>query len=122
MATARADADTARAHADLPVTSGFFDFRVPDVIESGLPTSLSTLSVVPGIRWDYRIDDFWRVAPFVEAGIARDNGSDRDARVMTAGARAEWRGETRYGDGRYVAAFSYAYADPQGDRSTTSRC
>ncbi len=34
----------------LPVTAGFFDFRVSDVIESGLPTSLSTLSVVPGLR------------------------------------------------------------------------
>jgi len=97
----------------LPVTTGFFDFRVPDVIETGLPTSISTLSVVPGIRWDYRIDDAWRVAPFVEAGLARDNGTDLEAQVMTAGARAEWLGETRWGEGRYVAAFSYAYADPQ---------
>ncbi len=35
---------------------------------------------------------------------------------MTVGARAQWHGETRFGDGRYVAAFSYAYADPQGQR------
>jgi hypothetical protein len=97
----------------LPVTAGFFDFRVPDVIETGLPTNISTLSVVPGLRWDYRIDDAWRVAPFVEAGLARDNGADLQARVMTAGVRAEWLGETRWGDGRYVASFSYAYADPQ---------
>ena len=100
----------------LPVTAGFFDFRVPDVIETGLPTSISTLSIVPGIRWEFRIDDFWRLAPFVEAGIARDNGTDQQAQVMTAGARAEWRGETRYGEGRYVAAFAYAYADPQEGR------
>ncbi len=97
----------------LPVTAGFFDFRVPDVIETGLPSSISTLSVVPGLRWDYRLDEAWQVAPFVEAGLARDNGTDLEARVMTAGARAEWRGETRWGEGRYVAAFSYAYADPQ---------
>jgi hypothetical protein len=97
----------------LPVTAGFFDFRVADVIQTGLPSSVSTLSIVPGLRWDHRIDRFWRIAPFVEAGLARDNATDLEARVMTAGARAEWRGETRWGDGRYVAAFTYAYADPQ---------
>jgi hypothetical protein len=98
----------------LPVTLGFFDFRVQDVIETGLPTSLSTVSFVPGLRWDYRLDDFWRVEPFVEAGFARDNASDLRATVTTAGTRAEWRGETRWGDGRYVAAASYAYADARG--------
>lgn len=98
----------------LPVTFGFFDFRVQDVIETGLPTSLSTISFVPGLRWEYRLDDFWRVEPFVEAGIARDNASDLRATVGTIGARAEWRGETRWGLGRYVAAASYAHADARG--------
>jgi hypothetical protein len=98
----------------LPVTLGFFDFRVQDVIETGLPTSLSTVSVVPGLRWQYRLDDFWQVEPFVEAGVARDNANDLRAAVATAGARAEWRGETRWGDGRYVAAASYAHADARG--------
>jgi hypothetical protein len=98
----------------LPVTFGFFDFRVQDVIETGLPTSLSTVSFVPGLRWEYRLDDFWRVEPFVEAGVARDNASDLRATVSTVGARAEWRGETRWGMGRYVAAVSYAHADTRG--------
>lgn len=98
----------------LPVTLGFFDFRVQDVIEADLPSSISTVSVVPGLRWTYRLDDYWKIEPFAEAGVARDNGSDLQATVGTIGARAEWRGESRWGAARYVGAASYAYADARG--------
>lgn len=39
----------------LPVTLGFFDFKVQDILESGLPSDLSTLSFVPGLRWEIGI-------------------------------------------------------------------
>lgn len=94
----------------LPVTAGFFDFRVQDVIGSGLPTRLSTVSFVPGLRWDRPLGPRWRLEPFVEAGIARDNGSNLEATVATVGTEGLWRGETRWGMARYVAAASYAWA------------
>lgn len=98
----------------LPVTAGFFDFRVQDVIGSGLPTRLSTVSFVPGLRWDRPLGPRWRLEPFVEAGIARDNGSNLEATVATVGTEGLWRGETRWGMARYVAAASYAWADARG--------
>ena len=98
----------------LPVTAGFFDFRVQDVIGSGLPTRLSTVSFVPGLRWDRPLGPRWRLEPFVEAGIARDNGSNLEASVATVGTEAQWRGETRWGMARYVVAASYAWADARG--------
>jgi len=94
----------------LPVTLGFFGFKVQDVVETGLPSDISTLSFVPGLRATYRLGDHWRMRPFVEAGLAVDRTEDLRSRVVTVGGDAEWRGPWRGGDGRYRAMLEYSRA------------
>jgi hypothetical protein len=52
----------------LPVTAGFFDFNPVDVIESGPPTRVDSLSIVPGIELDYLLDNDWHLIPYARAG------------------------------------------------------
>lgn len=94
----------------LPLTLGFFGFKVQDVIETGLPSDISTASFVPGLRATWRVGEHWRLRPFVEAGLAVDRTEDLRSRVFTVGGDAEWRGRWPGGDGRYRAALEYSTA------------
>jgi hypothetical protein len=79
-----------RTRLTLPVTIGLADFKPTDVIESGLPRNLDTLSFVPGVEVRVSVADNWRLEPFVEAGIARDKTNDLDERVYSGGLRSRY--------------------------------
>jgi hypothetical protein len=77
-----------RASLTLPVTLGFIDFKPVDVVDTGLPQSLDSMSFVPGLTLEVLLSTRWRIEPFVEAGIARDRTSDFDQRIYAAGLRS----------------------------------
>ena len=77
-----------RVSLTLPVTLGFIDFEPIDVVETGLPQSLDSLSFVPGLMLDIALASRWRLQPFVEAGIARDRDSDHDQNIYAVGLRS----------------------------------
>jgi hypothetical protein len=83
-------APDARVAAKLtfPVTLGFIDFEPIDVVHTGLPQSLDSLSFVPGLTLDIAIAPRWRLQPFVEAGIASDRASDLDQNIYAVGVRS----------------------------------
>jgi len=72
----------------LPVTIGFFDFQPRDVVESGVPQHLDTLSFVPGLELRFPVRDNWLLMPYVEAGMAADRTGETRAYVYTAGVRS----------------------------------
>lgn len=45
----------------LPVTIGIVDFEARDVIDTGLPENLDTLSFVPGIELDIELTPHWHL-------------------------------------------------------------
>jgi hypothetical protein len=77
-----------RPRLTLPVSIGFVDFKPRDVVDSGLPQGLDTISIVPGIALDIDIVDDWQLEPFAEAGIARDRECEIDQRVYSLGLRS----------------------------------
>jgi hypothetical protein len=77
-----------RPRLTLPVTLGFLDFEPVDVVHTGLPESLDSLSFVPGLVLEVMLSPRWRLEPFVEAGVARDRSSDLDQRIYAAGLRS----------------------------------
>jgi hypothetical protein len=94
-----ADDARVRARVTLPLTIGLADFDPIDVLESGLPEGLDTISFVPGLELSVAVADNWHLEPFVEAGIARDSTSDLDQRVYTVGLRSRYEledGELRW--------------------------
>ncbi len=72
----------------MPVTIGFIDFKPRDVVDSGVPQHLDTLSFVAGVELRYPIRENWLLMPYAEAGIAADRTGETRAYVYTAGLRS----------------------------------
>ena len=47
-----------------PVTVGFFDFKARDIIDSGPPDDVATISVLPGVEFQFPVRDNWFLMPF----------------------------------------------------------
>jgi len=94
----------------LPLTFGFFGFKFQDVIETGLPEDISTISFVPGVRWEFLHGEHWRLRPFFEAGIARDRAKDLSSTVYSLGGESQWRGAIGDFMGRYYGEMVYSRA------------
>ncbi len=69
----------------LPVSVGFFDFDVADVPEGIIPTSIDTLTFVPGIEFDYRFTERFKVTPYIDLGLARNLSSGNNTAVYSTG-------------------------------------
>jgi hypothetical protein len=97
----------------LPVTVGLADFKPRDVLETGIPESLDTLSVVPGVELDFELSPQWHLLPFAEIGRSWDLGGDADALVYSIGAHAAalWREE--WIDLRFNVGATYTAVDPE---------
>src|SRR5262245_45699425 len=53
-----------------PLTFGFYDFKAADVLDTGVPKHLDTVSLVPGLEFRLMAAENWLVKPYFEAGIA----------------------------------------------------
>jgi len=100
----------------VPITLGFFDFKPELLLEQGLPTDVSTIAVVPGLRWNFTANDIWQISPFIEAGVARDRRNDRNSQVFTAGLEIERTDPSRFGPLRqkYSAIYALSSTDEVG--------
>jgi hypothetical protein len=71
----------------IPVTVGFYDFKLEDTLVGGLPERASTLSVVPSLRAPVRVTKQWTISPFVDLGAARDIEGERTTWVYGGGMK-----------------------------------
>jgi hypothetical protein len=91
----------------LPVTAGFFDFSPVDVISSGPPTRVDSLSVVPGLELDYPLPGGWHLVPYARAGFSIASSSV-DGWLYGAGIRAERRTDFHGWDAYVRSELAYA--------------
>jgi hypothetical protein len=98
----------------LPVTLGLLDFEPRDVLDTGVPDSLDTLSFVPGIQLDFALNPHWHFLPFGEFGRAWDLGGDVDADVYSFGAHGSGLWSTDALDSlRVDIGLTYTAVNPQ---------
>lgn len=71
-----------------PVTLGFFDFRAIDIIEEGFPEDISTFSFVPGVEYQFRANDQWRLMPYIDLGLSTVVSEDVSAYVYSTGIKS----------------------------------
>lgn len=55
-----------------PITIGFFDFKIEDVLATGLPEDVATLALVPELTFEIRVQDTWWLRPFGGLGLGKD--------------------------------------------------
>jgi hypothetical protein len=86
----REDDAPVQVRLTLPFTIGFLDFEPHDVVDTGLPQQVDSYSFVPGVEFDYAVNEHWALQPFAEAGIARDRNAEVDQRVYSLGLRSRY--------------------------------
>lgn len=74
----------------LPVTLGFFGYRVQDVVEEGLPKSVDTYSFMPGLEVSKLFGPQWRLAAFAEFGVATVPQDSSANLIYGLGGRARY--------------------------------
>ncbi|TVM02407.1 MAG: hypothetical protein CV087_09630, partial [Candidatus Brocadia sp. WS118] len=72
----------------LPVTLGFYNFKVEDVLESGLPDNLSTLALVPTAEFYIPARKNWWLGPFGGLGMGRDFSNRITNYIYAAGIKS----------------------------------
>lgn len=96
----------------LPLTIGIVDFEPRDVIDTGLPEDLDTVSFVPGIELDFELSPRWHLMPFVEAGRTWDLGGGGDAVIYSLGVHAAALLSEEWLDLRFDIGATYAAVEP----------
>lgn len=116
---AEAEAGRPGIRLRLPATLGIYDFEARDVIESGLPDRLDTVSAAAGLELDFSLAGDWHLVPYAEAGRAWERSSDADATLYSASlhARREWSAGDR--DFRLNTGFVYAAVNFDGAQGTS---
>lgn len=72
----------------LPVTLGFYDFNLEDIIVEGFPDDISTLSFVPGLQLQYPVTRYWQLLPFLDMGIAQNLTNGDSSNIFSYGMRS----------------------------------
>ena len=77
----------------LPVTLGVRRTDFDTILENGLPDELHSLSIMPGLAWDFRPHPDWLVVPSAQLGVAKDFSVETSAAIYSANLRAlgRWR-------------------------------
>ena len=73
----------------LPVTLGVRKTEFDKLFQSGegLPDELHSLSVMPGLAWDFQPGPNWQVTPSVQLGVARDFNVNTTTSIYSANLR-----------------------------------
>jgi hypothetical protein len=72
----------------LPVTLGFFGYRVQDIVEEGPPRHVDTYSFMPGLEVSRLFGPQWRVGAFAELGVASVPTDSSANLIYALGGRA----------------------------------
>jgi len=75
----------------LPVTVGFFNFQPTDLIHLHIPTHIGAVSFEPGVEVEYRLNDPWRLYPYVKAGGTFASSRQINAVLYGVGIRSDYR-------------------------------
>lgn len=99
----------------LPLTLGFLDFRATDVIDTGLPQKVDSVSFVPGVEVEFRVAGHWRVLPYIQVGKSLANEAHVETDLFGSGARAEREFAAGRFDGLYAGEIRYSRVDYHGE-------
>lgn len=99
----------------LPVTLGFLDFQSSDVISTGLPDGVDSVSFVPGVELNIALSENWNVLPYLQAGFSVADESSVETRLLGAGLRVESAFPARAFAGLYAGEVTYSGVEYRGD-------
>lgn len=109
----QASAERPGAKLLLPAITGFYDYDYDNVLKSGAPGDAATLGFVPGLEFEYAMNERWRLKPFGQIGVGRDLKNNENALIYVAGINSHYQlpdlGKWRFALGNTV---TYTGFDP----------
>jgi hypothetical protein len=103
----------------LPVTLGFYSYRVQDVVTEGLPKTVDTYSFLPGLEVSRLFGPRWRLAAFAELGVATAYADTNKSLIYDGGARARYDFQLGEAHLRYGAEILYAVSQVRHETKDT---
>lgn len=105
----------------LPALVGFYDYGHDKIFKADAPGDAATLSFVPGVEFEYVMNERWRLKPYGQAGIGRDLKNNENALIYVGGINSHYKipaqGKWRFALGNMLAITGF---DPDdGDSQST---
>lgn len=73
----------------VPITFGFYNLKLEDVVVTELADRMATVSVVPSLRFPVRVTPKWTLTPFADVGFATDLEEHRESWLFGGGMTAK---------------------------------
>jgi hypothetical protein len=69
-------------------TLGFYDYNIDSVFNANIPNRISTLSVLPGLEWEFPLSRRWTIRPYVDAGFGQELAGRESAWIYDFGVKS----------------------------------
>lgn len=76
-------------------SAGFFDYNRDNIEDLEIPSSIGTLTLIPGVEKVYKLNHRWEVIPHIDYGYAKNFSTKEEAQVYSTGVDTRFytRGE-----------------------------
>jgi hypothetical protein len=102
----------------LPTLAGFYDYDYDRIARANTPGDAATLSFVPGMEFEYLINERWRLKPYGQIGMGRDLKNNENALIYVGGVNSRYSipspGKTEFALGNMLAITGF---DPDDGNS-----
>lgn len=75
----------------LPALTGFYDYDYDDALKGSAPGHAATMSFVPGLEFEYVMNERWRLKPYGQIGLGRDLKNNENALIYVGGANSHYQ-------------------------------
>ena len=75
----------------LPTLAGFYDYDYDKIAQANTPGDAATMSFVPGVEFEYLVNERWRLKPYGQVGIGRDLKNNENALIYVGGVNSHYR-------------------------------
>ena len=98
----------------LPVSVGFFDFEMADLPNLDLPDEVGTITLTPGIAFNYQYTKNWQIESYADLGYGRNLTTNRGVTVHSAGVSALYHFSLKNYDSIWANRVYYASYNGNG--------
>jgi hypothetical protein len=71
-------------------TLGFYDYKVDSAFRGNVPHRLSTISVLPGLEWEFPLSERWAIRPYFDAGAGQEIAGRESAWIYDFGVKSRF--------------------------------
>jgi hypothetical protein len=71
----------------LPATFGFYNFKIEEIFDKGLPENIATFTLIPQLEFQIPLKKNWEIIPFVGIGSGKDFSTNEIPIIWDIGIR-----------------------------------